>query len=77
MSTRMDQIIEETKAWPEEEVETLLERFLLSNYRTPDPALDPDWAAEIQQRVDDLESGKERAISGDEVMERVRHIVGQ
>ena len=76
MSTRVDQIVEETKALPEDQVETLLERFLLSNYRTPDPALDPAWAAEIQQRLDDLENGREQSIPGDEVMARVRRVVG-
>jgi putative addiction module component (TIGR02574 family) len=76
MSMTVDQVIAETKSWPEEQVETLFERFLLANYRLPAPELDPAWAAEIKRRVEDMESGREIGIPGDEVMARVRKIVG-
>ena len=76
MSMTVDQVITETKSWPEEQIKTLFERFLLANYRLPDPQLDPAWAAEIKRRVDDIESGREVGIPGDEVMARVRKIVG-
>lgn len=76
MPMTVDQVIAETKGWPEEKVEMLFERFLLSNYRLPAADLDPDWAAEIKRRVEDMESGRVVGISGDEVMARVRKIVG-
>ncbi len=76
MSMTVDQVIAETRNWPEEQIETLFERFLLANYRLPDPELDAEWAAEIKRRVDDIESGREAGIPGDEVMARVRKIVG-
>ena len=72
----IDQVIAETESWPEEQVETLFERFLLSNYRLPAPDLDPAWAAEIKRRVEDMESGRVVGTPGDEVMARVRKIVG-
>jgi putative addiction module component (TIGR02574 family) len=76
MSMTIDQVIDETKSWPEEQVETLFERFLLANYRLPAPDLDPAWAAEIKRRVEDMESGRVVGIPGDEVMARMRKIVG-
>jgi len=77
MSLTVEQVIAETKNWPEEQIKTLFERFLLANYRLPDPQLDPAWAAEIKRRVDEIESGREAGIPGDEVMARVRKIVGR
>jgi putative addiction module component (TIGR02574 family) len=76
MSLTVEQIVLETKQWPAEQVEALLERFLLSNYQLPDPGVDAAWAAEIKRRIDDIESGREVGVPGDEVMARARKIVG-
>ena len=48
----------------------------MSNFRLPDPAVDTAWAEEIKRRIDDIESGREVGIPGEEVMARVRKIVG-
>lgn len=76
MRMTVDQVVEETKHWPEEQVAALFERFLLSNYRLPDAAADADWAAEMKRRVDDIESGREVGVPGEEVAARIRKIVG-
>ena len=72
----VEQVIAETENWPEEQVEALFERFLMSNYRLPDPEYDAAWGAEIKRRMDDIESGREVGVPGEEVMARVRKIVG-
>jgi putative addiction module component (TIGR02574 family) len=72
----VDQILAETNGWPEEQIERLVERLLLSNYRLPDPAVDAAWAEEIKRRIDDIDSGREVGIPGEEVMARIRKIVG-
>ncbi len=76
MSLTVEQVLAETKTWPPEQVEALFERFLMANYRLPDPGLDASWSAEIKRRVDDIESGREVGIPGDEVMARARKIIG-
>lgn len=76
MPMTVEQVLVETRRWPEEQVEVLLERLLASTCRLPDPALDAAWAEEIQRRVDDIESGREPGVPGEEVMARVRKIVG-
>ena len=76
MSMTVDQVVEETKHWPEEQVAALFERFLLSNYRLPDAAVDAEWSAEMKRRIDDIESGREVGIPGEEVAARIRKIVG-
>jgi putative addiction module component (TIGR02574 family) len=70
------QVVEETSRWPADQVEVLFEKLLDSHYRLPDPALDPEWAEELKRRIDDIESGREVGIPGEEVMARVRKIVG-
>jgi putative addiction module component (TIGR02574 family) len=72
----VDQILAETNGWPKEQIEMLVERLLMSNYRLPDPAVDAAWAEEIKRRIDDIESGREVGIPGEEVMARMRKIVG-
>ena len=76
MPMTVDQVLAETSHWPIDQVETLFERLLLSNYRLPDPKVDAAWAEEIKRRIDDIESGREVGIPGEEVMARARKIVG-
>jgi putative addiction module component (TIGR02574 family) len=66
------QVVEETSRWPADQVEVLFEKLLDSHYRL----LDPEWAEELKRRIDDIESGREVGIPGEEVMARVRKIVG-
>ena len=76
MPMTVDQVLAETSHWPTDQVETLFERLLLSNYRLPDPKVDAAWAEEIKRRIDDIESGREAGIPGEEVMARARKMVG-
>jgi putative addiction module component (TIGR02574 family) len=76
MAMTVDQVLAETKRWPTDQVAALFERLLLSNYRLPDPKLDAAWAEEIKRRIDDIESGREVGIPGEEAMARARKIVG-
>jgi ribosomal protein S12 methylthiotransferase accessory factor YcaO len=76
MGMTVEQVISETQNWSEEQVEALFERFLLSNYRLPAPDYDAAWVVEMQRRIDDIVSGREVGIPGEEVMARVGKIVG-
>jgi len=76
MGMTVEQVISETQNWSEEQVEALFERFLVSNYRLPDPDYDAAWGIEMKRRIDDIESGREVGIPGEEVMARVGKFVG-
>ena len=76
MNVTVAQVVDETRRWPADQVEVLFEQLLDSHYRLPDPALDADWAEELKRRIDDIESGREVGVAGEEVMARVRKIVG-
>lgn len=73
----VEQVSEETKHWPSEQVEALFESLLVSNYRLPDPGEDATWATDIERRIDDIDSGRGSGIPGEEVMARVRKILGR
>ena len=73
----VEQVSEETKHWPSEQVEALFESLLVSNCRLPDPAMDATRATEIKRRIDDIDSGRESGIPGEEVMARARKIPGR
>ena len=72
----VEQVLTETRRWPEEQVDVLFERLLAGNYRLPDPEIDEAWAREIKSRVEDIESGREEGIPGEQTFARVRKIAG-
>jgi len=76
MPMTVAQVVEEISRWPADQVEVLFEKLLASHYRLPDPALDPEWAEELNRRIADIESRREVGIPGEEVMARARKIVG-
>jgi putative addiction module component (TIGR02574 family) len=76
MPMTVDQVLAETSRWPSGQVDELIERLLLTNHRLTDPTMDKGWAEEIKRRIDDIESGREVGIPGEDVMAHVRKIVG-
>jgi putative addiction module component (TIGR02574 family) len=73
----LDQIVEETRQWPEDVVAELVDRIMLARHGVDDSPLDAASRVEIRRRVDDIQTGRETGIPGDEVMARARKIVGQ
>lgn len=76
-SMTIDQIVEETRLWPDDVVAELVDRIMLAKHGVSDPELSPAWRAEIRRRVEDIRSGREPGIPGEEVMARARKIVGR
>jgi len=77
MPMTLDQIVEETRRLPPDAVAELVDRILLARHGIDDTGLDPATQAVLRQRVDDIRSGREPGIDGDEVMARARRIVGR
>ncbi len=76
MSMTIEQIVKETNQWSPDQLERLFEHLLASHYREPDPAVEAAWKDEAARRVAQMESGEEPGVPGDEVMAKVRRIVG-
>jgi putative addiction module component (TIGR02574 family) len=77
MPITMDQILEEARNWPREQVAKLVDSLTLSLQDKPDPQAEEEWKTETRRRLVELESGQVEAIPGDIVSERVRKIVGR
>ena len=45
---------------------------LMESIDLPDPDVEAAWMKEIQQRVDDLDSGRVKAVPGDEFMAELK-----
>ncbi len=54
----------------------LVDRIMLAKHGA-DEALSPAWRDEIRRRVEDIRSGREPGIDGEEVMARARKLVGR
>jgi putative addiction module component (TIGR02574 family) len=70
----VEQIIEETRDWPSEKVEELIER-LAENPHSNDPEAEAAWKTEINRRVEEIQSGQVQGIPGEEVSARIRKIL--
>ena len=77
MSLTLDQIVEEAQQWPDDVIAELVDRLMLARHGVSDPELSPAWQTEIRRRVEDIRSGREPGIPGEEVMARARKIVGR
>jgi putative addiction module component (TIGR02574 family) len=72
----VDQIVEEARHWPPEKIGELVGR-LTDGLHSLSPELETTWQSEIAHRVEEIQSGKEHGIPGEEVSAQVRKIVGR
>jgi hypothetical protein len=76
MRMTIDQIVEETREWPEERVAELVDRIYRAKYGDICPVTQAAWREEIQRRIADLESGGAQGIPLEETLARMRGVVG-
>jgi putative addiction module component (TIGR02574 family) len=77
MSLTLDQIVEETRQLPGDTVAELVDRIMLAKHGADDAPLSPAWRETLRRRVEDIRSGREPGIDGEEVMARARKLVGR
>lgn len=77
MPMTLDQIVEATRQLPDDTVAELVDRILLAKHGVDETALSSAWRETIHRRVEDIRSGREPGLDGDEVMARARQIVGR
>jgi putative addiction module component (TIGR02574 family) len=74
MPITLDQIVEETRHWPPERVGELLDR-LTEDLHASEPEVEAAWKTEIDRRVAEIESGKVKGVSAEEVSARIQKIL--
>ena len=70
----VEQILEETRQWPAEKISELLGR-ITNDLHSTDPAIEAAWKAEIQRRIEEIETGNVQLIPAEEVFARARAII--
>jgi len=76
MPITLDQIVEETRRWPPEQVGELVGR-LTEDLHASDPEIEAAWKTEINRRVQEIQSGKVEGVPAKEVSARIRKILGK
>ncbi len=77
MAMTVDQIIEEARGWPCDQVAELVDCLTLSLHQRIEPEVEEAWRQETRRRVAEIESGQTAGLPGEEVSRRVRQIVGR
>jgi putative addiction module component (TIGR02574 family) len=72
-----DQIIEEARHWPPEQLAELVDRLTLTLHHAVDPEINNAWKHETRRRLADIESGRIQAVPGEGVSAKIRRIVGR
>jgi Putative addiction module component len=76
MRITFEQIVEETREWPREQLAELVDRLILTLHGSTQESTHA-WKSEVRRRVREIESGRVRGSSGAEVSARVGRIVGR
>lgn len=77
MPMTIEQIVEETRLWPEDVVADLVDRIMLAKHGVDTPALSAAWQPVVARRVEEIRSGKVQGIAGEVVSARIRKLVGR
>jgi putative addiction module component (TIGR02574 family) len=67
----VEEIIRAAESLPVEDRAFVVDQ-LLRTLNRPDPEIDQKWLEIAQRRLDELRSGKVKAVPGEEVFEKVR-----
>ena len=74
MPMTLDEIVEETRNWPPERVGELVGR-LTEDLHASDPEIEAAWKTEVNRRIEEIESGKVKGVSAEEVSARIQKIL--
>jgi putative addiction module component (TIGR02574 family) len=77
MPMTLDQIVEAASRLPREEMAEAVDRLTLTLHNGVEPEIESAWRQETRRRLAELENGKVQAVSGDDVSDRIRKIVGR
>lgn len=77
MSMTVQQLMAEARKLSPADQERLVAMLLAESAGGPDPAREEAWKAETRRRIADIESGREKGVPGEQVLEEVRKIVGR
>jgi hypothetical protein len=71
MNRSAQEILEDARQLPPEEVDWLIETLLIKDDREPEAENEAAWEGEIKRRLDEIDSGAVRMIPAEEVHARM------
>jgi putative addiction module component (TIGR02574 family) len=74
MPITLDEIVEETKHWPPEQVGELVDH-LTEDLHTSAPEIEAAWKTEVDRRIAEIESGKVKGVPLEESLARIQKIL--
>ncbi|HZL80263.1 MAG TPA: addiction module protein [Candidatus Limnocylindrales bacterium] len=74
MPITLYEIVEATRHWPPEQVGELVGR-LTEDLPTSDPEIEAAWKAEIDRRIEEIQSGKVKGIPLEKSLAHARKIL--
>ncbi|NJL19040.1 MAG: addiction module protein [Bdellovibrionaceae bacterium] len=77
MVITLDQIVEEVAQLPGDVAAELIERILVARHGGLTDDVENAWTCEARQRMRQIAAGEVEGVPAEEVMERMRRIVGQ
>ncbi len=77
MSMTVQQILCEVRQLSPEELSELVDLLLAESFAQPEPEIDAAWRVETRRRIEEIESGKVKGIPAEQVMAKLRQIVGR
>lgn len=76
MPMTLDAIVEETRQWPDDVVAERIDRIVIAKHGGIDAQHAEAWAKVAQARLAEAERDPSVLVSGEEVSDRIRKIVG-
>ena len=76
MPMTLEQIVQETREWPQDTRAELVEQILLAAHSGSDLRVEEAWRQETRRRVAEIESGRARGIPLDDALAEARKIAG-
>ncbi len=73
----LEQIVQESSHLSQAQLAELLDRLAVRLHGGMVPEVEESWRQEVRQRIADIEGGREKGLSGEEVSARIRKIVGR
>jgi hypothetical protein len=77
MSRTLEQIVEETRHWPDDVVAELIDRIVIAKHGGLDTGHEAHWGGVAEGRAAESERDPSVLVSGQDVIARIRKITGQ
>lgn len=76
MPTKVEEIVAQTRQLSREELAELVDLLTVEMSAEPSPEHEAMWVQEAERRLEELRSGRVKAVPGEDVLARARKAVG-